>query len=589
MLDEMHIVNVALIQDSLFRPSPGMTAITGETGSGKTALLNALKLLVGERANAGMIREGEEQLRVEGRFFLEEQPDGAEGKHNAIAQGMSESAESVAATFSQTESEASHAEAGETDETSEDGQVVCRQVGSNGRSRVTINGSLAGVKDLAAGVGASIDLCGQHEHQQLLNQTYQRQLFDKWGAHEITPALVRYQEAFSACNAAQAEVNRLEEMSQADTVALDRARFTVEQIDAVAPMQGEYETLLEELPFYENGEMLLQETRSAYQALMAEDGVIEKLEGLQASLGKICAVDASLDSVNQAAKEAYFALEDVGHELARYQSLIDFSEEELEQRQDRLSALQGIMRGYGPTMDEVFSTYNQACQLIESFNSCDELLEAARAARKEVEDALVAAASALSQARGAVVPQFEEAVCAQMARLEMGGAKLKVELTSLDRAHWTKWGSQTLDYMFVPGAGLAAQKLASIASGGEISRVMLALKVVLGNCDSVETLVFDEIDAGVGGKTALALAAVLKDLAKTHQVIVVTHLPQVAVVADLHYLVEKEQQPCLATTICQLSPEERVEEIARMLSGTIDATSLAHARELLSSAHTITA
>lgn len=242
MLDEMHIANVALIRDTLFQPSSGMTVITGETGSGKTALLNALKLLVGERANAGMIREGAAELAVEGRFFLES----AEGDEQEVPAEQSGSAQQGVST------EHSGSVEQEMRVSSEDGTVVCRRVGLNGRSRVTINGSLAGVKDLAAGVGASIDLCGQHEHQQLLNAAYQRKLFDRWGASSIGPALERYQEAFDACAAAQAEVERLQKLREADSVALDRARFTAEQIAAVDPQPGEYEALLQELPFYEN-------------------------------------------------------------------------------------------------------------------------------------------------------------------------------------------------------------------------------------------------------------------------------------------------------------------------------------------------
>lgn len=205
MLDEMHIANVALIRDTLFQPSSGMTVITGETGSGKTALLNALKLLVGERANAGMIREGAAELAVEGRFFLES----VEADEQEVPAEHSEPVEQ--------EAPFGHGEPVEqkTDASSEDGTVVCRRVGQNGRSRVTINGSLAGVKDLAAGVGASIDLCGQHEHQQLLNAAYQRKLFDRWGASSISPALERYQEAFDACLAAQAEVERLQKLREA--------------------------------------------------------------------------------------------------------------------------------------------------------------------------------------------------------------------------------------------------------------------------------------------------------------------------------------------------------------------------------------
>lgn len=575
MLDEMHIANVALIRDTLFQPSSGMTVITGETGSGKTALLNALKLLVGERANAGMIREGAAELAVEGRFFLEsveadEQEVPVEDGGPA-QQGVS----------------AEHSEPVEQEmvASSEDGTVVCRRVGLNGRSRVTIDGSLAGVKDLAAGVGASIDLCGQHEHQQLLNAAYQRKLFDRWGASSIGPALERYQEAFDACAAVQAEVERLQKLREADSVALDRARFTVEQIAAVDPQTGEYETLLQELPFYENAEMLAGETRSAYQVLTAEGGVLEKLQDAQVSIDKIAGVDGAVEAQQKAVREAYFLLEDVGHELARYQASIDFSEDELEVRQTRLSALQGIMRGYGPTMDEVFATFAEANQLIASYDSCDELLAEAKRAREEAEDRLVSAADALAAAREEVAPRFSAAVTSQMARLEMGSASLVVELQDLAREAWTRWGTQALDYLFVPGAGLSPQKLSAIASGGEISRVMLALKVVLGSCDDVDTLVFDEIDAGVGGKTALALAAVLKDLAQTHQLIVVTHLPQVAVVGDAHYLVEKHEAPELTTDIRVLSAEERVAEVARMLSGRVDETSLAHAKELLASAH----
>lgn len=575
MLDEMHIANVALIRDTLFQPSSGMTVITGETGSGKTALLNALKLLVGERANAGMIREGAAELAVEGRFFLEN----VEADEREVPAEQSGSAQQGVLTEPGGPAEQ------EMRVSSEDGTVVCRRVGLNGRSRVTIDGSLAGVKDLASGVGASIDLCGQHEHQQLLNATYQRKLFDRWGASSISPALERYQEAFDACAAAQAEVERLQKLREADSVALDRARFTVEQIAAVDPQPGEYEALLQELPFYENAEMLAGETRSAYQVLTAEGGVLEKLQDAQVSIDKIAGVDGAVEAQQKAVREAYFLLEDVGHELARYQASIDFSEDELEVRQTRLSALQGIMRGYGPTMDEVFATFAEANQLIASYDSCDELLAEAKRAREEAEDRLVSAADALAAAREEMAPRFSATVTAQMARLEMGSASLVVELQDLAREAWTRWGTQALDYLFVPGAGLSPQKLSAIASGGEVSRVMLALKVVLGSCDDVDTLVFDEIDAGVGGKTALALAAVLKDLAQTHQLIVVTHLPQVAVVGDAHYLVEKHEAPELTTDIRALSAEERVAEVARMLSGRVDETSLAHAKELLASAH----
>lgn len=417
MLDEMHIANVALIRDTLFQPSSGMTVITGETGSGKTALLNALKLLVGERANAGMIREGAAELAVEGRFFLES----AEGDEQEVPAEQSGSAQQGVST------EHSGSVEQEMRVSSEDGTVVCRRVGLNGRSRVTINGSLAGVKDLAAGVGASIDLCGQHEHQQLLNAAYQRKLFDRWGASSIGPALERYQEAFDACAAAQAEVERLQKLREADSVALDR------RVSPPSRSLRSIRSLVNTRPCSKNSrsmrtpEMLAGETRSAYQALTAEGGVLEKLQDAQVSIDKIAGVDGTVETQQKAVREAYFLLEDVGHELARYQASIDFSEDELEVRQTRLSALQGIMRGYGPTMDEVFATFAEANQLIASYDSCDELLAEAKQAREEAEDRLVSAADALAAAREEVAPRFSAAVTAQMARLEMGSASLMGE------------------------------------------------------------------------------------------------------------------------------------------------------------------
>ena len=208
------------------------------------------------------------------------------------------------------------------------------------------------------------------------------------------------------------------------------------------------------------------------------------------------------------------------------------------------------------------------------------------AARQELdraEAALARAAAALAEARAEAAPRFAAAVCAQMGRLEMGGAELVCDLAPLEREQWTKAGPQAVEFLFRPGAGMQARPLARIASGGEVSRVMLAVKVVLGEADEVDTLVFDEVDAGVGGSTAVALADVLADLARTHQVIVVTHLAQVAVRGEVHYVVRKTagEHTMPETDLRRLPDGERPAEIARMLSGDATETSLAHAREML--------
>lgn len=536
MIDEIHISNVALIRDAHFAPHESLTVITGETGTGKTALLNALKLLVGERSDAGLVREGSDELKVEGRFFFEGD---------------------------------------------EEGLVVTRRVGSNGRSRVSIDGSLASVKELAAQVGSHVDLCGQHEHQHLLSSSYQRQLLDAWAGDMVLLYLEEYQSCFSRVNKLSSELERLKELDSADSVELDRARFALEQIDAVNPQEGEYEDLHEVLPRLEHAEMLMNESVSAQQAISASDGVLEKLDGVLSSLERISQVDSSIEEQLSSAREAYFTLEEVGRTMATYRDQVEYSGDELETVQERMAALQGLMRGFGPRMEDVFELQKQSQAKLSEYEGRDELIAQVQSQKNEAEQQLQSAAHKLKLARSKAIPQFLQCVHEQMERLEMGSAKLEADLVDLPREQWDSWGPHTCEFMYAAGETMKPQRLNKIASGGELSRIMLALKVVLGSSDEVDTLVFDEIDAGVGGSTARSLADVLRDLANTHQVIVVTHLPQVAVCGDTHYVVTKQGAEHPETVLTPLTDEQRVQEIARMLSGEINDVSLAHAKELL--------
>lgn len=551
MIDEIHIRNVALIHEASFTPSPGLTVITGETGAGKTALLNALKLLIGERAETGLVREGCDELQVEGRFF--EAPN---GDHDTDS-------------------------AGDCDIDRDTETVVSRRIGVRGRSRVSIDGSLASVKELAAGVGQTVDLCGQHEHQRLLSPLYQRTLLDAWGADTVGDALGQYQQAYRQVEQAQADLDRLLALETADSVALDRARFALEHIDAVDPQPGEYEDLLEVLPRLENSEMLRDQAAAAQQGIAGSSGVLEKLEGVMASLDRIAGVDESVEAQVQVVREAYYSLEDTGRTLATYRDQIDFPQEELEATQERLAALQGLMRGFGPRLEDVFALREESRAALAEYEGRDELIDQARSALNQAETCLQEAAEVLRAAREEVIPRFVREVTEQMSRLEMGSAHVEGALQALPREQWSIWGPHTFELLFAAGSDMRPQQLSRIASGGEMSRVMLALKVVLGACDDVDTLVFDEIDAGTGGHTARALGAVLQDLAQSHQVIVVTHLPQVAVRGDVHYVVTKTDTDTPETCVNMLEGDHRVAEIARMLAGEINETSLAHARELL--------
>ena len=541
MIDELHVQNVALIRDASIRPAPGLTVLTGETGAGKSALLSSVKLLMGERADAGAVREGASGLLVEGRIF--------------------------------------------TRDGDPDGFVVCRRVSADGRGRVTVNGGMTSVRELSRGVGATIDLCGQHEHQRLLQQAFHTKLIDAWASEDVSEALESYATCWREAKKAAEELKRMRELSRTAAERVDEASFVVNRIEEVDPKEGELEELERVLPRAEHAETLIRSTSSARSALSGEDGAMdcisESLDELRAALR----FDDGLEHLAETLESALIDIEDVAAELRDYRDGIDFDPDRLGEMHSRMAALRGLMRSYGPGMAEVFARYESAREIVATAQNGDELLRRAQRKADEAEARLQGAADRLDDARSLAGPRFAQAVTEQMGLLEMGSAQLEVSQERLPRTQWTASGPSRIELLYRPGSGLTARPLRRIASGGEISRVMLACKVVLGSSDDTETLVFDEVDAGVGGATAIALAEVLASLAKTHQVIVVTHLPQVAVRGERHYVVRKrelaDERGIPQTEIALLDENERVAEIARMLSGDTDEASMAHARTLL--------
>ncbi len=540
MIDELRVRNVALIEDATIRPAAGLTVLTGETGTGKSALLSSLKLLMGERADAGAIREGADGLEVDGRLFVR---------------------------------------GGDPD-----GTVVRRRVESTGRGRVEVDGRMASVRELANGVGATIDICGQHEHQRLLQVATHVDLLDAWAGEAAADALARYQQALHAARDAADELERVREMSRAADGRVEEADFVLRKIDEVAPKAGEYEELEETLPKAEHAEALLRAAAEAREGIVGDGGVEDALSGIVGTLRDAARFDPALGRFADTLESSLIDIEDVTAGLREYQDGVDFDPEALDRLQARMAQLQGLLRSYGPRMEDVLERRDKAAELVEAARDGGERIARAQEALDAAEKDLAAAADALDGVRAKAAPGLAAAVTEQMAFLEMGTAELEVASERLPRAQWTSQGPSKVELMYRPAAGLTARPLRKIASGGEISRVMLACKVVLGNADSTETLVFDEVDAGVGGATAVALAQVLARLARTHQVIVVTHLAQVAVMADAHYVVTKVGSDVPRTTLSQVEGQDRVREVARMLSGDQSEASLDHARQMLAEA-----
>ena len=542
MIDELHVQSVALIRDATIRPAAGLTVLTGETGAGKTALLSALKLLVGERADAGAVREGDDHLLVEGHVYL----------------GLDDA----------------------------DGHVVRRRVEAAGRGRVSFDGHMASVAELAAQVGSTVDLCGQHEHQRLLSVATHAQMLDAWTGEPAARALAEYRDALAEAADAAVELERVRELARSGSERLEQAEFELRRIDEVNPQPGELEELEDALPRAEHAEALLRASESARETVSGDGGAMDRLSGAVGELRDASRYDDALATLADSLESALIDVEDCASQLREYRDSVDLDPAELDRMQQRMASLQGLIRTFGPGMEDVLARRERAREVVETVGDSGERERAAERAVDRAEGRLARAADALDAVRAEAAPRFSAAVTEQMSRLEMAGAELTVALERSPREQWGQGGPGRVELMYRPGAGLTARPLRRIASGGEVSRVMLACKVVLGNADGVDTLVFDEVDAGVGGSTARSLAAVLADLAKTHQVIVVTHLAQVAVAGQCHYLVSKSvgEDGRPETTLREISGEQRVAEIARMLSGDASDISLAHARELLSEA-----
>lgn len=583
MIDEIQVENLALIRSASLVPARGLTVLTGETGAGKTALLSALKLLMGGRADKSAVREGADALTVSGRFFgLRGHGGFPEDASEGVSEGAPESASDAGASGFGTED----VRAGDDLDAAADELVAIRRVTADGRSRVTLDGHMASVGELTRAIAPVIDLCGQHEHQRLMKPAEHLRMLDAWAGADVAAALGAYQEAFAQAKDAAAELDRVRAAGEASTARLDEARFTLRQIDAVDPQEGEYDELSAELARSEHAETLATAADAAHAALSGDGGALDALGSAISALEGAARFDESLGAHADSLREAGYILEDVAREARDYRDDVEFDPELLAEKQERMAAMQGLMRAYGPRMEDVLARRAEAAELVSLVDDAAEREAAAQRAVDEAEARLAEAARTLAAARGQAAPRFSEAVTAQMARLEMGGAQLACSLEDLPREAWTRAGSQSVEFLFRPGAGMQARPLARIASGGEISRVMLAVKVVLGQVDDVDTLVFDEVDAGVGGSTANALADVLADLAETHQVIVVTHLAQVAVRGRAHYVVRKTKgaDGMPETDLRKLADDERPAEIARMLSGDATETSLAHAREMLAAA-----
>lgn len=536
MLDELHVRDIALIEDATLSFSSGLTVLTGETGAGKTALLSALQLVCGMRASATCVRDGASQASAEARFI------DAEGEH-----------------------------------------VVARRLSAGGRSRCCIDGSLATVGELAQ-AGACVRMHGQHEHVELLDASVQLAYLDSSissdGSHRAAYAQAR--EAYLQAR------ERYESLARADERAgqqLEFMRFTAGEIAKVAPQAGEYEQLEAELPRLQHAQRLAQGLSSALSQLYDDDAALDAAAGALAELQRHAGIDASLDELAARLADVLAQLEDVSRDIAAYAATLDADPQRLQDTLDRLAELSGLMKRFGPGMQQVLDAWSEANAALQAAQASPERLGQARRDMLEAQAAYERSAAQLAELRQRAAGPFCEELAACVHELAMPGASFRFSFEPLAFEQWGEAGSERVELLYSPAAGASARPLRRIASGGELSRVLLALECMHAAGEGGQhTIVFDEVDAGIGGGAGQAVARALERLARTEQVIVITHLAQVAARASRHFVVAKHDgtDGHAHTQVIEVTGAQREAEIARMLAGDAhDEVALEHARSLL--------
>ena len=559
MLTTLRIKNLALVADLTLELQPGYNVITGETGAGKSILIGALNLALGERADRTLIRSGSDGCSVEAAFDI--------ARLRAPLQSFLE----------------------------ENGLEPCadqllllkRSFTNAGTNRQFINGSPTTLATLATLGEWLVDIHGPHEHQSLLHPARQLAILDAYGnlegEREAFADLVRRRAAFEAEKAALI-VNEKTYAQQ-----LDLLRFQAGEI-AAARLQPEEEAQVEQdYRRASNAAKLLQLSQSALDILSENDASLLIQAGIIGrTLQELQRVDASAAPLLTLHEQAVAALRDLQAELSRYSDKTDVDPGRLQQFEERLNLIHSLRRKYGATVAEVIAFGDETRRQLQSLEQRDAELGRLNAGLKALEAELWRAGQALSAKRRKVIPQLSKAVSKQLADLGFKQSRLDIALTTADRSDITQHatrithhGFDAIEFQFAPNPGEPARPLRAIASSGELARVMLALKTVLAAEDQIPVLVFDEVDANVGGETANAVGEKMQQIAQKRQVLCITHLPQVAAPASAHYLATKQTRAGRTTSeISLLSAKDRVTELTRMLGGQTEAARK-HAEALL--------
>lgn len=553
MLETLRIRNYALIEEVDVDFRAGFNALTGETGAGKSIVVGALELVLGARASSDAVRAGADRATVDAVFRIQQ-----------LTPRLSQLFE-------------------EHEIPTEGGELLLqRGVGADGRSRAYANGQLLPISVLAAIGDELVDLHGQHEHQSLLKPDRQMDLLDGFGGVdkevEALGALV------GRLRALEREIAQAETDDRALARQVEFLRHEAGEIDKAGLEPGEEEEMRARRNVITNAETICTLAGGVCTALYdgEEGAAAQVLATAVRELGELAVIDSRFRPLLEQLEGCRATVEEIAHEVRGLGSVLEYDAEELERINSRLAMLSDLKRKYGADIAEILAYRDRARDQIEAYDRRDERL----AARRKEQEALLAqamsSARSVSGKRAAAAKKLDRQVSAALQDLGMKGARFE---THIERGALTASGIDRVAFLLAANPGEPMKPLKLVASGGEVSRIMLALKAVFAGADRIPTLIFDEIDAGVGGTVAVRVAEKIHALSRTHQIICITHIPQIASVAQTHFHVSKSaQKKRTVTGVAAVTGEARVQEVARLLDGSLSELSMRHARELLAKA-----
>lgn len=553
MLTELSIKNFAIIEALSVSFKKGLTVLTGETGAGKSIIIDAIHLLVGGRGSWEFVRHGEEKAEIEGLFLLDD------SKHPCIEK------------------------AAEYGIDIEDSMVILRRdISQTGKSVCRINGKLVTISVLREIGGTLVDIHGQHEHQELMNEALHLPLLDQFGHQDITPVLESYQTVFFKYEETMGKLRKLNENEQQMAHRLDLIQFQLEEITNAGLKPNEDEELAEEKQKLANFEKIFESIQTGYTALKGESHALDWAGEAMSQLESAASLDPAYKELFEAVSNSYYALEDAAVTLRNNLDNLEYDPVRLNEIEERLTEINQLKRKYGKTIQEILEYGDKIKEEIDALQNKETHIGNLEKELAKLKKELAVKAASLTGVRKKWSEKLTRLILKELKDLYMAKTVFEIRFTE-DRNGYSRTGTDKVEFYISTNPGEPLKPLSKVASGGELSRIMLALKSIFSKHQGVTSIIFDEVDTGVSGRVAQAIAEKISRVASGSQVLCISHLPQVAAMADTHLLISKVTKGGRTkTSLVPLTDEQKVAEIGRMISG-VEITDLTkqHAKELL--------